>query len=149
MQTRNLKYSSATTVDMEINHPNFGWIPFTASPNDSEQLGRDLYAQAIAGTLGTIAAYVAPLPTIADFTNAVQAKLDAVAHVKNYDSMLSCISYKNSTNTTFAAEATSAISWRDAVWSYCNTQLAAVQAGTRAAPTTTAAFIAELPIAPW
>jgi hypothetical protein len=40
---------------MEINHPDYGWIPFTASPNDSEQLGRDLYAEAIAGTLGVIA----------------------------------------------------------------------------------------------
>ena len=62
MQTRNLKYSSATTVDMEINHPTYGWIPFTANPNDPEQLGRDLYAQAIAGTLGVIAAYIAPPP---------------------------------------------------------------------------------------
>ena len=48
---------------MEIEHPVYGWIPFTASPNDSEQHGRDLYTQAMTGTLGGIAAYVAPVPT--------------------------------------------------------------------------------------
>ena len=47
-----------STVDMEINHPVYGWIPFTASPTDSEVLGRELHAASIAGALGTIA--VAP-----------------------------------------------------------------------------------------
>ncbi len=62
MDARNLAYNAHGTVDMEIDHPIYGWIPFTASPDDSEQLGRDLYAEAIAGTLGTIAAYVTPPP---------------------------------------------------------------------------------------
>ena len=59
--TKNLIYNAHGTVDMEIDHPQYGWIPFTANPNDSEQLGRDLYAAAIAGTLGTIAPYVQSL----------------------------------------------------------------------------------------
>ncbi len=59
--TRNVTYNDHGTVDMEIDHPQYGWIPFTADPNDSEQLGRDLYAAAIAGTLGAIAPYVQSL----------------------------------------------------------------------------------------
>jgi len=59
--TRNIIYNAHGTVDMEIDHPQYGWIPFTADPNDTEQLGRDLYAAAIAGTLGAIAPYVQSL----------------------------------------------------------------------------------------
>lgn len=37
--------------DCEINHPNFGWIPFTADPNDVEPHGREI-AAAIAASEG-------------------------------------------------------------------------------------------------
>jgi len=75
--TKNLIYNAHGTVDMEIDHPQYGWIPFTADPNDSEQLGRDLYAVAIAGTLGVVAAYVAPIPTAAEQKAALQSQIDA------------------------------------------------------------------------
>ncbi|MEX2741077.1 hypothetical protein AB3480_06470 [Rhizobium mongolense] len=45
-------------IDMEIDHPDFGWIPFTASPDDPEEHGRELYAAA----LPSAAPYVAPPP---------------------------------------------------------------------------------------
>lgn len=63
MQTRNLKHNKNGGVDMEINHAVYGWIPYAASATDTEQGGRDLYAGAIAGGLGTVAAY---LPTAAE-----------------------------------------------------------------------------------
>jgi hypothetical protein len=44
METRNPIYTSQATIDCEINHPSYGWIPFTASPNDVEPLGRELFA---------------------------------------------------------------------------------------------------------
>jgi hypothetical protein len=90
-----------------------------------------------------------PALTVKQITDAVQAHLDAVAKIKNYDGILSCASYAASTNTTFAAEAAQAIAWRDAVWSYCYAQLAAVQAGTRTMPADSTSLIAELPAAPW
>lgn len=62
MQARNPHYNASGTVDMELDHPAYGWIPFTASPDDTEQHGRDLYAQAIAGDFGLIAEYVEPEP---------------------------------------------------------------------------------------
>lgn len=43
----------------------FGTIPFTASSNDSEEYGRNLFADLVAGKYGEISAYVPPAaPTI-------------------------------------------------------------------------------------
>lgn len=35
MEWRNAKYDAAGTITCEINHPLFGWIPFTANPDDT------------------------------------------------------------------------------------------------------------------
>jgi hypothetical protein len=35
MEYRNPKYNSNGTIDCEINHPQHGWIPFTANPEDT------------------------------------------------------------------------------------------------------------------
>lgn len=150
MLTRNLKYNAHGTIDMEIEHPRYGWIPFTASPNDSELLGRELHAAAIAGEIGAIAAAdPPPALTASDFTGAVQAHLDATARTRNYDGILSACSYATSTNLPFSVEGQACVAWRDAVWLYCYQQLALVQAGSRAIPASTAAFIDELPTISW
>jgi hypothetical protein len=60
MQVRNPIYTSDGRIDMEIEHPVHGWIPFTADPNDPEGHGRELFAKTKAGNYGTIAAYVPP-----------------------------------------------------------------------------------------
>lgn len=59
MNIRNAAFNRFGTIDCEIEHPKFGWIPFTASPDDPEKLGKDIHAAAIAGT---VASYVAPQP---------------------------------------------------------------------------------------
>lgn len=51
---------SQASIDLEYNHPEYGWIPFTASPDDVEQLGRDIYAAAIDGEYGPIEPYDGP-----------------------------------------------------------------------------------------
>lgn len=78
METRNLKYNSCGTVDMEINHPAYGWIPFTASPDDTEAHGKELYAAAIAGTLGIITPYVAPILTTQQQKEVIQSQIDSL-----------------------------------------------------------------------
>jgi hypothetical protein len=35
------------TIDCEIEHPHFGWIPFTASPHDPEPHGRAIFAHIV------------------------------------------------------------------------------------------------------
>lgn len=63
MQVKNPRWGNAqhSIIDIEIDHPEYGWIPFTASPDDVEAYGRQLYAEAAAGQFGPIAEYVAPI----------------------------------------------------------------------------------------
>lgn len=57
MDYRNATYNQYGTIDLEIDHPDYGWIPFTASPDDPEPFGRAVYEE-IKDT--PIAPYVAP-----------------------------------------------------------------------------------------
>lgn len=59
MEFRNAFYSrqDGSAIDMEVNHPTFGWIPFTATAHDPEAHGRELFALASAGT---VAPYISP-----------------------------------------------------------------------------------------
>lgn len=63
MNIRNPKYNAVGTVDVEIEHPLYGWIPFTAQPQDTEALGRDIYAAVIKGEFGDIAPHAPPEPS--------------------------------------------------------------------------------------
>ena len=49
MEFRNPVYNSDNiTIDCLINHPIYGWIPFTANPDDPEEHGRIIYSQVLA-----------------------------------------------------------------------------------------------------
>lgn len=60
MNYRNAKYIDDTRIDCEIEHPKFGWIPYTIDPADTDMTinNNDLLA-AMAST-GDVAAYVPP-----------------------------------------------------------------------------------------
>lgn len=90
-----------------------------------------------------------PAPTLADaaatLTADVQAWLDATAQGNGYDSLASCISYKDSAVAQLATDATAAIAWRDAVWTSCfQWQQSAAQSPPSIFPTS-AEVIAQLP----
>jgi hypothetical protein len=55
MEVKNPKYNANGTIDIEIETPEYGWIPFTADPNDVEEHGRQLFAEAEAGKFGAVA----------------------------------------------------------------------------------------------
>jgi len=55
-----------TRMDVEINHPEFGWIPYTLDPSDTDTTINNDEIMSLIGT--DFAAYVAP----------TQAELDAV-----------------------------------------------------------------------
>lgn len=63
MSATNLVYANAerTLINLVFLHPKHGSIPFTASPNDSEPSGRDLFARAVAGEYGIVAPYAPPV----------------------------------------------------------------------------------------
>lgn len=85
-----------------------------------------------------------PVPTVDEYTRAVQRHLDETAGTRGYDGILSAASYAGSLHPRFGAEGTAFRNWRDAVWSHCYDVLGGVQAEQRAAPTV-AELIAELP----
>lgn len=58
MQHRNARYTEDGRINVEIEHPQFGWIPFTASPDDVEQHGREIFA--LLDQSGTVAPYEPP-----------------------------------------------------------------------------------------
>jgi hypothetical protein len=58
MEIRNAKYNELGSIDCEIQHPDYGWIPFTASEDDAETHGKAIFE-----TLKDSAApYVPPPP---------------------------------------------------------------------------------------
>lgn len=61
-ELRSASYPSISPdfIDCEFNHPVYGWIPFTAHKDDSEQHGRGIHAALVAGQAGDIAPYVPP-----------------------------------------------------------------------------------------
>ncbi len=43
IEYKNPRYNQHGTIDVDINHPVYGWIPFTASSNDVEPHGRQIF----------------------------------------------------------------------------------------------------------
>lgn len=55
---KNPKYNANGSIDVEVNHPVYGWIPFTASPTDTESHGLLIYQAAVSGSFGDVAPYI-------------------------------------------------------------------------------------------
>jgi hypothetical protein len=142
-----------TVIGCEIDHEVFGWIPFAASPNDPEQHGRDLYAALVAGEHGDIAPYVPPQPNAEAIREVIvqtaASRLEAFAATRNYSSVVSCVSYANSTNVQFQAEALRMIALRDQTWEALYAVLAAVERGDRPLPSGFEDVQGELPALTW
>lgn len=90
-----------------------------------------------------------PVPTMADAAAAliadVQAWLDTTAQKNGYDSIASCISYKDSAITQWQADAVAAIAWRDAVWQAAFQWQQSASTSQPATFPTEAEVIAQLP----
>jgi hypothetical protein len=89
-----------------------------------------------------------PLPSVADYTAAIVALLDAKARERRYDGAMSISTYPGSTNPQWASEAMAFLSWRDHVWAYAYAELDKVMTKQRSQPTV-AEIIAELPALSW
>jgi hypothetical protein len=89
-----------------------------------------------------------PAPTQDDYARAIQAHVDAVAQGKGYANGFALAGYRSSTVPAWAAESETFLLWRDTVWIYAYTQMAAVQAQQRSQPTV-AELVQELPQISW
>jgi hypothetical protein len=69
MEYRNARYVTEEWIDCEINHPEFGWIPYTLNPDDTDMTIDNNVLLAAMASAGDVAAYVPP----------TQAELDEAA----------------------------------------------------------------------
>lgn len=83
MNARNPKYGAFNTIDLEIEHQIYGWIPFTADPSDPA--GAELYAAAQSGDFGSVAEYVQPEPELIEPTAQQIAALRKAAYQDEAD----------------------------------------------------------------
>jgi hypothetical protein len=74
------------------------------------------------------------MPTVAEYTAAVQEHLDAKAREHHYDDIVSACSYAGAPNP-FQTEGIAFVTWRGACWTLCYSLMAEVNAGTRQQPT--------------
>ena len=67
MNYRNAKYIDTTRIDCEIQHPDYGWIPYTLDPADTDMTIDNNVLLAAMAKAGNVAPYIPP----------TQAELDA------------------------------------------------------------------------
>ena len=75
-QVRNAKslQSNNARMDVEINHPNYGWIPYTLDPSDTDSTINNDAIMALIGT--DFVAYVAPTQTEVDAVAAANIRAE-------------------------------------------------------------------------
>lgn len=148
---RNPAYNAYGSIDLEINDPSHGWIPFTATPFDAEEQGRNLHAAVLEA--GGIAPYrmhaLSQEELRATIFAAVQSRLDEFAQSRGYDDILSAVTYAGDTIPQFAADGKRAAELRGQTWAVVYRMMAEVHAGTRPSPASYADIKDDLPRLEW
>ena len=70
MNYRNAKYIDSTRIDCEINHPDYGWIPYTLDPSDTDMTIDNNALLAKMAEKNNVIAYVPPTQDELDATAA-------------------------------------------------------------------------------
>ncbi len=92
---------------------------------------------------------IAPIvPAQEDYSQAIQAHIEATAQLRSYGNSALLASYVASTVPAWAAEAKAFVAWRDAVWLAAYSLLGAVNAGETPAPTMSG-LVSLLPPITW
>lgn len=56
------KYNENGTIDIELDHPDYGLIPYTASKDATDKTGIAVWKDIMNGKYGNISSYVKPDP---------------------------------------------------------------------------------------
>lgn len=81
---RNPWYEESGDITCEIEHPDYGWIPFTASPDDPEEFGRKLFAEVVWS-----AVEIAPCPPKSPEQIAQEVRWERDARLAELDKVVS------------------------------------------------------------
>jgi hypothetical protein len=87
-----------------------------------------------------------PVPSVATYSAALRALLDAKAQERGYDGILSAVSYADDPNPAYAAEGAALRAWRSSVYVYALAEMAKVEAAERETPSVEA-FMVEVDLA--
>lgn len=87
-------------------------------------------------------------PSCEEYEAAIEVHLDQVARSRQFRDGLMLASYKESTNSQWAAEAKAFVGWRDQVWTFAFREMKRIEAGEREPPTVSK-FLEELPVIDW
>ena len=77
--------SDNLAMDVELNHPDYGWIPYTLDPADTDMTIDNEEVMALIGT--EFAAYVAPTQEELDAALAIDIRADRNARLLEVDSI--------------------------------------------------------------
>lgn len=131
----------------------YGWVEFSnGNPNETITelpMWADA-AMAVWDEANTPPVPQPPTPeqVLAEYTSAIQSRLDTFAQTRGYDGILSACTYATSSVPKFAAEGQYCVDARDATWASAYEILNDVTAGNRLAPSLDDLF-AELPALGW
>lgn len=92
---------------------------------------------------------VDPVVLRSEIVSATQARLDAFAQTRAYDSILSACTYSTSSVLRFAVEGQAAVNARDATWAALYALLAQVELGAVPMPASFADVEPTLPVLEW
>jgi hypothetical protein len=76
MHYRNAKYASPTLIDCEIEHADYGWIPYTLDPTDKDMTVNNDDLLAAMEVAGDVAAYVPPTQAELDEELSVELRME-------------------------------------------------------------------------
>jgi len=81
LSATNPRYTASGLIDLTVTFDTIGTVEFTASPDDSEPHGVELFEWANAGEFGPVAEYVAPQVT----PDQIKAKAEALSYLASTD----------------------------------------------------------------
>lgn len=147
MNIRNSTYKNKehTIVDVEIEHPQYGWIPYTFKSDEiDESYDAEIRVYLETITINTYIEPVSPSLTIKIIKQAVQNHLDIKAQELDYDNINTIAKFIGYDNP-YRIESESLGLWSANVWTYIESELKKVQDELRELPTSVEAAILELP----
>lgn len=122
-EIKNLRWNDSehTGFDCELKHPEYGWIPFTVKGNDTSYYCSELWKNRDTFEIQEF------VPVQEDLEQSqldryrlidrqIEEYLDAKVKEHNYKSVESCVSYYNSTDEKYRAEARAVSNWRDHIY---------------------------------
>lgn len=139
--------TNASPATVEAYATSHGYLPVQYTDSPGEWYSSSYSASATAITqVWTEWSDTEKIPAI---QSNVQMLLDSTAAERNYDNIFTALTYLESKNPKFAAEAAALRDWRDEMWTECYAYLAQVEAGTITIPDNWEAVKTELPAFEW